>query len=259
VSINCAALPEGLLESELFGIEKGVATGVHQRQGKLEQAQGGSFFLDEIGEMSLALQAKLLRVVENREVERVGARSSIHVDVRLIAATNRNLEQAIAAKRFREDLYYRLNVVPIVLPPLRERREDVPLLVEHFLRKHGDAVGREVQGLTRDALDLLVGAPWPGNVRELENVIQRALLMADGPMIRAEDLPSEMSEHGPELIQRAVGEGWTTDRLVKEYAVRALERNKGNLSRTARELGMDFKTLKKKVEEYKRDHFPGSS
>ena len=256
VSLNCAALPEGLLESELFGIEKGVATGVLRRQGKLEQAQGGTFFLDEVGEMSLGLQAKLLRVVETREMERVGGRATITIDVRLVAATNRNLERAIAEGQFREDLYYRLSVVPVELPALRSRRADIPALIDHFLRKHGDSEGRHVEGLTREALKVLTDYDWPGNVRQLENVIQRALILADGPILAVKDLPAELSEAPESLVDEASRAQWSADRLVKEYAFRVLQRNQGNLTRTAREIGMDFKTLKKRMDEFRRAKRP---
>jgi transcriptional regulator with GAF, ATPase, and Fis domain len=249
VSLNCAALPETLLESELFGIEKGVATGVAKRLGKFEQANGGTIFLDEIGDMSLPIQAKLLRAIENREVERVGGKVPIAVDVRIVAATNRDLEAAIRDGGFREDLFFRLNVVPIFLPALRERRADIVHLVEHFIRKHAETLGKRIEGVTEDALEALVRYDWPGNVRELENVIQRAILLCDGNLIGIAELPAEVFERRDAVVQQALGETWTADRLVKEYALKVLARNRGNLTRTARELGLDFKTLKKRIGE----------
>jgi transcriptional regulator with PAS, ATPase and Fis domain len=177
VAINCAALPETLLESELFGIERGVATGVEARPGKFELASGGTVFLDEIGDIPLALQAKLLRVLQEREIERVGGVRPVPVDVRVLAATNVNLRSAVRQGTFREDLYYRLNVVPIHVPPLRARREDIPHLVEHFVRKIARECNRDVRGVSAAAREALVRYDWPGNVRELENVIHRAVVL----------------------------------------------------------------------------------
>jgi len=248
VSVNCAALPETLLESELFGIEKGVATGVDKRIGKFELASGGTFFLDEVGDMSLAIQAKLLRVIESREVQRLGGKVAIPIDVRLLAATHRDLEAAIRSGEFREDLYFRLNVVPLYLPALRERPEDVPDLIEHFLQKHAVSQGKAIEGVTRAALDALIAYDYAGNVRELENIIQRAILMCDRAIIDVEDLPREIFERREVIVETAMSEAWTADRLVREYASKMLARNKGNLTKTARDLGMDFKTLKKKID-----------
>jgi DNA-binding NtrC family response regulator/tetratricopeptide (TPR) repeat protein len=189
VIINCAALPETLLEAELFGIEKGVATGVQARAGKLEQADGGTVFLDEIGDMSLLLQTKLLRALQERSFERVGGSKTITVDIRFVAATNRDLEKAVKAGEFREDLYHRLNVISLELPPLRERPEEIPLLVEHFVRTYSEEFMRPVHALTSSAMDFLLRYSWPGNVRELRNVIERAVILAKEGVIAAEDLP----------------------------------------------------------------------
>jgi Nif-specific regulatory protein len=249
VGINCAALPETLLESELFGIERGVATGVAKRIGKFEYASGGTFFMDEIGNMSLTMQAKLLRVIEEREIERVGGKAPIPIDVRLIAATNLDLEEAVAKGEFREDLYYRLHVVPVHLPPLRERLSDIPLLAEHFLAKNANKHGKKICGFSSEAMDMLAAYDWPGNVRELENVIQRAVVMADGEIIRKSDIPPSLAKKSVSLLHKAETESWTVHRLICEYAVRVMKRNNGNLSRTAKEIGLDFKTLKKRLQE----------
>lgn len=197
VRVNCAAIPAPLLESELFGHEKGAFTGAWQRRhGRFELADGGSIFLDEIGDMEPAMQAKLLRVLQEREFERVGGETTIRVDVRIIAATNRNLEEMVRTGRFREDLYWRLNVIPIFLPPLRERREDIPRLAEYFLAKLAGRLGKKVQGITAQALACLEQYAWPGNVRELENVIERAVNLAEGATVTAADLPAYVREGG---------------------------------------------------------------
>jgi DNA-binding NtrC family response regulator len=190
ISVNCAALPEGLIEAELFGHEKGAFTGAQLMvEGRFERADGGTLFLDEIGALGLPLQSKLLRVLEEREITRLGGRNAIKVNIRLISATNENLEDAIATDRFREDLYYRINVVPINLPPLRDRREDIPLLIEHFSRRFFEENGIQKKRFDTEALHYLMGYGWKGNVRELENLIQRLILMTDGETIRAADLP----------------------------------------------------------------------
>ena len=193
VQINCAAIPETLLESQLFGHEKGAFTGAHlSRPGKFEAAAGGTIFLDEIGEISPAVQVKLLRVLQERSVERLGGQRVIPVDVRIVAATNRNLEEMIRLNQFREDLYYRLNVVPLVLPPLRDRREDIPLLVDHFIDKFNRDNARSVT-LAPGVLDLLVEYEWPGNVRELENMVERLVVMARGERVAVEDVRKAMT------------------------------------------------------------------
>ena len=193
VSVNCAAIPETLLESELFGHERGAFTGaVGTTIGRFEAANGGSIFLDEIGEMPLALQSKLLRVLQEREIMRVGGSKPIKVDIRIIAATNRRLEECVEAKTFREDLFFRLNVLPIRLPALRQRRSDIPLLVNHFVNVYNPRLGKSLAGVTPEAMQALENYPWPGNVRELENVIQRAMILATGNLIRLEDLPANV-------------------------------------------------------------------
>ncbi len=190
IRVNCAAIPDNLLESELFGHEKGAFTGAFKKRlGKFELAHKGTIFLDEIGEMDKTMQAKLLRVLQKREFERVGGEETIKVDVRIIAATNKNLEEMVAKGDFREDLYYRLNVIPVILPPLRERKEDIPLLVEHFLQKISKESGKEVKGIRSDALEVLMDYRWPGNVRELENIIERITVLIDKPYIEIQDLP----------------------------------------------------------------------
>jgi len=239
VALNCAAVPETLLEAELFGIEAGVATGVSARVGKVELAHGGTLFLDEVGDLSAVLQAKVLRVIQEREVERVGGRRALKVDVRLITATNRDLEAMIAEGGFREDLYYRLRVVELMLPPLRERREDVPLLAQFFLDQHARRQGREVTGWSREALELLLAHEYPGNVRELENLLEAAVALAPGPRIEAEDL--RLALGGSQPIDRPAG--GTLEEVVQKHVANTLERCKGNRAAAARELGIDRATL----------------
>ena len=212
IKVNCAALPDNLLESELLGHEKGAFTGaLALKKGRFELADGGTLFLDEIGELPLPLQAKLLRVLQEQQFERLGGTVTISVDVRIIAATNRSLETAVEEKSFREDLFYRLNVVPIVLPPLRERREDIPVLLDHFLRESNKAHPREVR-LARPVIDFLIDYPWPGNVRELQNLIERLVIMAEGEVIGLRDLPSYMtsrrSRPAGDPIGRRHGDRW---------------------------------------------------
>jgi Nif-specific regulatory protein len=197
IKINCAAIPKTLMESELFGYEKGAFTGaVASKPGRFELADGGTLFLDEIGEIPVEMQVKLLRVLQESEFERVGGIKTIKVDVRLVTATNRDLQKEVAAQAFREDLFYRLNVVPIHLPPLRERRGDIPLLVEHFIARFNERLKKQIAGVEEEALARLMAHPWPGNIRELENVLERTILFCEGPTIRASDLPPEIS--GPQ-------------------------------------------------------------
>jgi transcriptional regulator with GAF, ATPase, and Fis domain len=242
VAINCAALPETLLESELFGIERGVATGVEARPGKFELARGGTFFLDEIGDIPLTLQAKLLRVLQEREIEKLGGRRRIPIDVRFLAATHRSLEEMIERGEFRQDLYYRLKVVEIALPPLRERRDDIPKLVRFFLDKYGKREGLRDVRITQEALQKLMRYAFPGNVRELENLIEGALALTTDPVIDPGDLlmpesassadPGELTADFPSL----------TD-LEHRYVARVLAHTKGNISKAAKILGVDRKTL----------------
>jgi transcriptional regulator with GAF, ATPase, and Fis domain len=189
IRVNCAALPETLIESELFGHTRGAFTGaMASKKGRFALADGGTIFLDEIGTISLAVQAKLLRVVQEREFEPLGSERTVKVDVRVIAATNRDLRQLTADGTFQEDLYYRLNVIPIHVPPVRERREDIPVLVEHFIRRHGERAGKRIDGIEPAAMAALVSAPWPGNVREIENTIERAVVLASQPVIQLRDI-----------------------------------------------------------------------
>jgi Nif-specific regulatory protein len=245
VKLNCAALPESLLESELFGHERGAFTGaVKTRRGRFELADHGTLFLDEIGDISLATQIKLLRVLQERTFERVGGSRSLSVDVRIIAASNADLEEAVRTRRFREDLYYRLHVVPIVLPPLRERREDIPLLVGHFLQRF-NAENRKALKLSSPAMDLLVGYDWPGNVRELENCIERMVVMARREVIAPEDVPLPISIYAPTPPPRVLFPEPTASTLPKAVAdiererlLEALRRSGGVQTRAATLLGI---------------------
>lgn len=242
VAINCAAFPETLLESELFGIERGVATGVEARPGKFEVAQGGTVFLDEIGDIPLTLQAKLLRVLQEREIEKLGGRRRIPVDVRILAATHRNLETMIERAEFRHDLYYRLRVVEIVLPPLRDRREDIPKLVRYFLDKYGKREGLANVRISQEALQKIMSYPFPGNVRELENLIEGALALTVDPVIDLGDLPISNLVDAPGDPFLSTGFPDLRE-LELRYIARVLEHTGGNLSHAARILGIDRKTL----------------
>jgi transcriptional regulator with PAS, ATPase and Fis domain len=250
VAINCAALPETLLESELFGIERGVATGVEARAGKFETAQGGTLFLDEIGDMPPSLQAKLLRVLQEREIERVGGRRRVPIDVRVLAATHARLPERIARGEFREDLYYRLRVVEIQLPPLRERREDIPRLVRHFLERFAARESRDVPGLDRDAYASILGHDFPGNIRELENLLEGAAALSQGSTIRREDL-QWLPQPGLRLAEAPAslsGEEEIPDlrALEDRHIQRVLRLAGGNKSRAARLLGISRRTLYRK-------------
>jgi two-component system response regulator AtoC len=242
VAINCAALPETLLESELFGIERGVATGVEARPGKFELARGGTVFLDEVGDIPLVLQAKLLRVLQEREVEKLGGRRRIPIDVRILSATHRSLEEMIETGAFRQDLYYRLKVVEIVLPPLRDRREDIPKLVRFFLEKYGKREGLRDVRITQEALQKLMRFPFHGNVRELENLVEGALALTTDPVIDSNDLL--LPDSGPSGAADGVGADLPTlDELERRYVSRVLAHTKGNISKAAKILGVDRKTL----------------
>ena len=247
VAVNVAALPEALVESELFGHEKGAFTGaLAQKPGRFELAHGGTLFLDEIGCLRLDLQTKILRALQEREIERVGGCRTVRVDVRVVAATNVNLRQAVRERRFREDLYYRLNVVPIAVPPLRERRDDIPLLVDHFLAKYAREFNRDVHGVSADALEVLVRYDWPGNVREMENIIQRSVVLAGGPVLQLQDLPLDLA-----LPETGAWYGEDTglplrearEQFEQQYVLRVLERVGWNQSRAARVLGLHRNTL----------------
>jgi transcriptional regulator with GAF, ATPase, and Fis domain len=241
IALNCAAVPESLLESELFGIEKGVATGVDARLGKLELADGGTVFLDEIGDAPLAIQTKLLRVLQEREIERVGGRQKIPVDVRVIAATHADLSELIARRAFREDLYYRLRVVEILLPALRERREDIPRLAAHFLARIAERDGRESLTLSRDAVAALLSYRFPGNVRELENLLEGAAALVPADVIEAADLQLA----APRKLELV--EGQDLGSLERAHIRRVLESVEGNKSRAAKILGINRRTLYRKA------------
>ena len=249
VKLNCAALTETLLESELFGHERGAFTGATTRkQGRFELADTGSFFLDEIGEMSSVTQAKLLRVLQEQQFERVGGTQTIHVDVRIIAATNTNPAAEVKAGRFREDLYYRLNVVPIQLPPLRERREDIPVLAEHFLKHYAAKNHRVVRQIMPEALDLLMRYDWPGNVRELQNAIERGVIIAREELLTPEELPMAVRQNTTST-DGTVHSG-TIKEMEREWIAKILSQVDGNRTKAAEILGITRKTLQNKIKEY---------
>src|SRR5688572_10614897 len=262
IKINCAAIPRDLIESELFGYEKGAFTGaVSSKPGRFELADQGTLFLDEIGTIPLEMQVKLLRAIQEQTFERVGGVSTIRVDVRLIAATNSNLKADAEAGRFREDLYYRLNVVPITLPPLRERVEDIPALVTHFLRKYNKRLNRNVERVTDEALASLGRYGWPGNIRELENVMERAVLFAEGGVVTEDELPDAIRE--PESTSKPPQTAMAkapigplkeivrqhTESLEKDLITRALEETGGNVTKAARRLEISRKSLQNKMKE----------
>jgi DNA-binding NtrC family response regulator len=251
VSINCGALPENLLESELFGHVKGSFTGaIRDKDGMFKVASGGTFFLDEVGETSLAIQVKLLRVLQEREIIPVGGTAPIKVDVRLIAATNADLEKAVKEERFRADLYYRLNVIPILIPPLRDRRDDIPLLVDRFLHLASERAGTK-KSISKEAMELLTSYEWPGNVRELENIVERACILQDGETIGAEDLPEKVRHHSQERCKVVMQETqMTLDELEKEYLVSVLEETNWQKKRASSILGINASTLYRKIQRY---------
>jgi nitrogen regulation protein NR(I) len=278
IKVNCAAIPKDLVESELFGYEKGAFTGaVGSKPGRFELADGGTLFLDEIGEIPVEMQVKLLRALQESEFERVGGIKTLRVDVRLIAATNRDLEELIRDGRFREDLYYRLNVVPIALPPLRDRREDIPTLVHAFLEKYNRRLGKRVERVEDEAMQLLLQWPWPGNIRELENLMERSVLFADEPVIRAHALPDALRERAaaagaaagalpgappppspsPAVAVALAGNGASMKEIVRhaqaelerELITRALEETGGNVTRAAKRLQISRKSLQVKMKE----------
>lgn len=257
VPVNCGAIPENLLESELFGHEKGAFTGAtHARMGRFELAHGGTIFLDEIGEMSLPLQVKLLRVLQEREFERVGGNRTIHVDVRIIAATNQDLDTMVEEKRFRRDLFYRLNVIPMVIPPLRERRTDIPLLIDHFLNRFNQSKHTEVVGLDDEARRLLTEYDWPGNIRELENMMERLVVLKKQGLLSSQDLPQKISRRSmiPELKEQFIRlseDGIHLSREVEQYEkhliMEALKKANGVTSRAAELLHLNRTTLVEKL------------
>jgi len=255
VSVHCGALTESLLESELFGHEKGAFTGaVRSRDGKFQAAHGGTLFLDEIGELSPSVQVKLLRFLQERTFERVGSNQSRQVDVRLVAATHRDLEQAIRDGQFREDLYYRLNVVTIRVPPLRERRPDLAALIEHFLKRFTEANQRDIHGYSREFYDALLRYDFPGNVRELENLIENAVVLSRGNHLGVADLPPHLQALSPGGLSTSPGEPETLPELVarieKEKILEALERHEYVQTRAAENLGIHERVLRYKMKKY---------
>ncbi len=259
VPVDCASLPEHLLESELFGHERGAFTGaIATRRGLFEEANGGTSFLDEVGDIPLPLQAKLLRVLQERQVRRVGANRFIDVDVRVICATHQNLADMVQKEKFREDLYYRLNVISLPLPPLRDRPGDIPLLAYHFLRRYAAQSGKEVKGIAPETLELLETYPWPGNVRELQNVIERAVVLAEGEMVTPTQLPANLrlpqkvptamvADH---LSLKKAKQQWV-EAFEREYLIALLNKHQGNISQAAKTAGVDRKTIHRLLKRYR--------
>ncbi len=251
IKVNCAAISETLLESELFGHEKGAFTGAERtRQGRFQASDGGSILLDEISEMSPKLQAKLLRVLQEREITRVGGDESIPIDTRVMATTNRRLEEEIEKGRFREDLFFRLNVVRIEFPPLRERREDIPLLVEHFLTRYNHDMGRRFTGVSEQALRALTSYSWPGNVRELQNAIERAIVLGEEPAIQLDDLPESIRGQGASGGGPRFEAGMSLAEAEKRLILETLKSVGGNRTRAVELLGISIRTLRNKLKEY---------
>jgi transcriptional regulator with PAS, ATPase and Fis domain len=247
VKINCTALPENLMESELFGYEKGAFTGANtSKPGKFEQADTGTVFLDEIGDVPGAVQVKLLRVLQEREFERLGSNKTLHIDVRMIAATNQDLRAALEQGTFREDLYYRLNVVPLEIPPLRDRKQDIPYLAEHFVHKLSPDTGNKVERITSAGIERLLEYSWPGNVRELENVIERSLVMATGSELGAKDIKFDNAPRARQTGSADLGlpEGMSLDQYEQELIRQALKKADGNKSQAARLLGLTRNALR---------------
>jgi nitrogen regulation protein NR(I) len=267
IKINCAAIPKDLMESELFGYERGAFTGaVTSKPGRFELADGGTLFLDEIAEIPVEMQVKLLRALQESEFERVGGIKTTRVDVRLIAATNRDLQKEIDNGHFRKDLYYRLNVVPIVLPSLRERKSDIPMLTKHFIEKYNKRLNKKIEGVADDAMTVLQAWPWPGNIRELENLMERVIVFADGPLITAKDLPEPVKSgstaqaplagdlsSGPSNVSVGALKDIVrqeTAKVEKDLIVKALEETQGNVTRAAKLLQISRKSLQTKMKEF---------
>ncbi|OGP85567.1 MAG: Fis family transcriptional regulator [Deltaproteobacteria bacterium RBG_16_54_11] len=259
VTLNCGAIPENLLESELFGHMKGSFTGaIANKRGLLEMAENGTLFMDEVGELPLPLQVKLLRVIQEREFKRVGGIEDIKVDVRIISASNQDLQQRVAQGGFREDLFYRLNVIQIKIPPLRERKEDIPLLVNHFIRKYSAETGKEIEGVSPEALELLLGYSFPGNVRELENIIERSITLETSPMIADRHVRSYLNERmisksmppSLEIPEEGIDLNKVVEDLEKAFILKALEQTEGVKKKAAEILGMNFRAMRYKLAKY---------
>lgn len=257
IVVNCAALPETLFESELFGHEKGAFTGAdRQRIGKFEEAQGGTLFIDEVGDIPMPIQVKLLRAIQFGQIQRLGGNKTIELDVRIVSATNRNLEEMITKGEFREDLFYRFNVVSINIPSLRKRKNDIPALIDHFIEKFSKSFGKKIKGVSKEALDLLMKYDFPGNIRELENLIQRAIVMARDELIYANDLPQNVSnpfkiksEHNDEIFE--IGDlNQKIEELEKTLIMKALDETLGNQTKAAEKLNITERTLRYKIKKY---------
>jgi two-component system nitrogen regulation response regulator NtrX len=261
IEVNCAAIPEELIESELFGHEKGSFTGATtQRRGKFDQAHKGTLFLDEIGDMSLKTQAKVLRILQEHKFERVGGNKTIEVDVRVIAATNKDLEKEIAEGRFREDLFYRLNVIPFYVPPLRERKADIPQLATHFLEYFCSKESRDTKVLDEEAVQAIKSYSWPGNVRELKNLIERLVIMSPGNTITRNQLPQAVSDKKETLEKDQETHNFSAatfrnakEEFEKEFLIQKLEENEWNISRTAEAIEVERSNLHRKIKSYKID------
>lgn len=264
ITINCAAIHENLMESEIFGHEKGAYTGAHiQRRGKLEEADGGSIFMDEIGDLPINLQAKLLRFLQDKTFERLGGNEKLQSDVRIISATNRDLTSMVKDGRFREDLFYRINVVEVQLPPLRERLDDLPVLTEHFLSESNKKYKKNIEGISEEGMRLLGSYNWPGNVRELEHLIEKLTLLSGAPIITEQDISKflklEHIEQG-RVISTNIPLPELKRNIEKDYIIQLLKENKGNITETAKKAGIDRKALYVKLQQYgiKREHFKNS-
>jgi DNA-binding NtrC family response regulator len=256
VAVHCAALAPTLLESELFGHERGAFTGAHERRiGRFEQAQGGTLFLDEIGEIDATIQVKLLRFLGERTFERVGSNKTLTADVRLVAATNKHLEELVKAGKFREDLFFRLRVVEIELPPLRSRTGDIPLLAQSFLREFAKENGKAVNDFTADALEALMNYSWPGNVRELRTAIEHAVVLSRGERISLRDLPLSARGGAPGDTKLLQGKAFTVKDAEKQLIVRALKETDGNRTRAAQKIAMSRRTFHRKLHEYHLEGF----
>src|ERR671919_1673161 len=253
-AVNCAAINENLLESELFGHEKGSFTGAHaEKKGLFEVADRGTLFLDEIGELDIGMQAKLLRALQEREIRRVGGTRTIKIDVRVVAATNRDLRAMVADGRFRDDLYYRINVLSVDVPPLRERRDDIPVLIDYFLKKHTKNTSRLVRGLTPETRQMMINYSWPGNVRQLESAIERAILLCEGELITVEDMPLEVRQESRPTAEGAFKlppEGIAFEEVERNLITQAMEQTDYNITKSAKLLGLTFRTLQYRLEKF---------